>query len=140
MLWRDHASGCYFCLTVISGFGQGMKVAYPDVESDDEVPGTSKARLNISCSSSDEASEWSGEEIEKNHKISQNELSDLCRDLYLTKGNSELLASRLKQWGYLAPETKVTYYRSRNINLIQFFLEKLGTSAFATMLKGYFEL
>jgi hypothetical protein len=35
------------------------------------------------------------------HRIIQNELNDLVRDLEIPKGKSELLASRLQQWNLL---------------------------------------
>ena len=40
----------------------------------------------------------------------QNELSDLIRDLNLSKHSSELLASRLKEKNVLQPGTKITFY------------------------------
>ena len=52
------------------------------------------------------------------HIISQVELNDLERDLRLTKGRSELLASRLQKWNLLEDETKVTFYRKRTADLI----------------------
>ena len=39
----------------------------------------------------------------------------------MTKSNSELLASRLQQWDFLAPDTKVTFYRQRSQDLISHF-------------------
>jgi len=35
------------------------------------------------------------------HKLTQDELNDLVRDLELPKKKAELLASRMKQWKYL---------------------------------------
>jgi hypothetical protein len=40
----------------------------------------------------------------------QNELSDLIRDLNLSKDSSELLATRLKEENVLQPGTKITFY------------------------------
>lgn len=55
------------------------------------------------------------------HLLDQTELNDLVRDLGLTKGKAELLASRMLQWNFLKSETKVTIYRSRNEELAKFF-------------------
>jgi hypothetical protein len=43
-------------------------------------------------------------------RFDQNELSDLMRDLNLSKNSSELLASRLKEKNVLQPGTKITFY------------------------------
>ena len=43
--------------------------------------------------------------------FSQKALNDLCRDLYLTKDKSELLASRLKERNVLEEGVKITLYR-----------------------------
>src|SRR3954465_15968551 len=40
--------------------------------------------------------------------LNQKDLSDLIRDLGLTKSNAELLTSRLKQWNLLDYSVKVT--------------------------------
>lgn len=45
------------------------------------------------------------------HMITQGELMDLVGDLYLSKGNSEMLASRLKEWNLLA---RVSFYSKTN--------------------------
>jgi hypothetical protein len=47
------------------------------------------------------------------HKINQSELNELVRDLNLSKGQAELLASRLKRWNLLGKGTKICYYRHR---------------------------
>jgi len=57
----------------------------------------------------------------QSHFITQVELSDLVRDLYLSKQQAEILGSRLKQWHLLDGHTKVTLYRKRNKYLIKYF-------------------
>jgi hypothetical protein len=47
-------------------------------------------------------------------------LSDLIRDLNLSKESSELLASRLKEKNVLRPGKKVTFYRRREKDLLSF--------------------
>ena len=53
----------------------------------------------------------------------QDELNDLVRDLGLSKTNSELLASRLKEKNVLSPGTSITFYRTREAELLVFFSE-----------------
>ncbi|GBP97114.1 hypothetical protein EVAR_92791_1 [Eumeta japonica] len=67
-------------------------------------------------------SEWEGE-TSMPKLFSQNELSDLTRDLNSSKKGSELLASRLKEKNLLAPTVIITTYRTRESELLQFFCE-----------------
>ena len=46
--------------------------------------------------------------------FSQNELSDLVRDLNLPKDSAELLASRLKDKNMLNDKVKVSFFRTRH--------------------------
>lgn len=55
--------------------------------------------------------------------FNQEDLSALVRDLGLSKKASEILASRLKQRNLLTPETRISYYRTRETELISFFSE-----------------
>jgi hypothetical protein len=55
-----------------------------------------------------------------NEHFDQNELSDLIRDLNLSKDSSELLASRLKEKNVLQPGTKITFYRRREKDMLPF--------------------
>jgi hypothetical protein len=54
----------------------------------------------------------------------QSELSDLIKDLNLSKDSSELLASRLKKKNVLRPGTKITFYRRRENDLLPFFTKE----------------
>ena len=49
----------------------------------------------------------------KPHFITGSDLKDLVRDLYLTKQQSELLASRLQEWHLLAGDARVSSFRKR---------------------------
>lgn len=53
--------------------------------------------------------------------ISQEELNDLIRKIQLSKNNSEILASFLKQRNLLQSNTSITYYRNRNNDIKSFF-------------------
>ena len=57
-----------------------------------------------------------------NRKVfTQSELSDLARDLGLTKEKAELLASRLKEKNLLAEGTSVRFYRKRELQFTPYF-------------------
>ena len=57
-------------------------------------------------------------------RFDQNELSDLIRDLNLSKDSSKLLASRLKEKNVLQPGKKITFYRRREKDLLSFFTKE----------------
>ena len=55
--------------------------------------------------------DFQGPASESPHKLTQNELKDLARDLELLKVKAELLASRMKQWKYLDEGVEITLNR-----------------------------
>jgi len=55
------------------------------------------------------------------HRITQEELNDLIRDLDLFKSKAELLGSRLQQWNLLKENVRISVYRKRHEGLVQFF-------------------
>jgi len=57
-------------------------------------------------------------------KFSQDELSDLGRELGLSKEAHELLTSRLKEKNVLGKGVKITVYRNRKQQFRPFFLRK----------------
>lgn len=149
MVWReptDHISNCYFCLTDVSGINPRCKkkIEYPNLPSatrpvphSDELPipvplavdtcENEDASLHM-CSSGEDSMadmEYVPSCSTGPHLITQEELNDLCRDLNLSKGHSELLGSRLQQWNLLASGTKISMYRERHRSL-SFLFEKQG--------------
>ena len=141
MVWREpsnHINDCYFCLTppVASGMNRKKKqrIDYPNIPSairpvphgeDLPVPKPPKEH-NLNSEMEEEDTEKTGPQEEEPtdpdfqgpasdapHKLTQNELNDLVRDLELPKVKAELLASRMKQWKYLDEGMKITLYRYR---------------------------
>lgn len=128
MIWRRpfcHTKDCYVCLTKVTGFSNNTKVVYANVPSvslpvphSDAVaypicPGSENKRKSLSSSS--EKSSGNEFMVENKPKIlSQAQLNDWVRDLELTKQKSELHASRMQQFNFVAPDVKVTYYRNRH--------------------------
>ena len=53
--------------------------------------------------------------------FNQEELSDLIRDLILSKESSELLASRLDDRNLLQQGTKTTFYKTRDDEFLRYF-------------------
>ena len=64
--------------------------------SDEEIPSREDSAESIPLE--DIESTYSGTSGNEPHSITQEDLNDIARDLYLSKQQSELLASRLKQW------------------------------------------
>ena len=149
MVWREpsnHSSDCYFCLTppVASGMNRKKKqrIDYPNMPSairlvphgeDLSVPEPPK-EYNMNSVMEEEDTEKTGPHKEKStdpdfqvpapespHKLTQNELNDLVRDLELPKVKAEMLASKMKQWKYLDEGVKITLYRYCRKHLEEYF-------------------
>ena len=58
--------------------------------------------------------------IEPSH-FNQDDMSDLIRDLNLSKESTELLASHLKERNFLRAKTNVTFYRNRDAEFLPYF-------------------
>ena len=52
--------------------------------------------------------DFQGPAFESPHKLTQNKLNNLVRNLELPKVKAELLASRMKQWKYLDEGVKIS--------------------------------
>jgi hypothetical protein len=55
------------------------------------------------------------------HRITQQELNDLVRDLDLPKSKAELLRSRLQQWNFLKENVRISVHRKRHEDIFRFF-------------------
>ena len=150
MVWREprnHADDCYFCLTYITGFNASSrkKIKYPNLRSamrpvphsndlpvltplvnkylltssDEEMPSREDSAASISLE--DIESTYSRTSDNEPHWITQEDLNDLARDLYLSKQLSELLASRLNQWNQVQEDVRITSFRNRNKDFTSFF-------------------
>ncbi|KAK5643931.1 hypothetical protein RI129_007776 [Pyrocoelia pectoralis] len=150
MIWREpsnHVSDCYFCMvpplkhgmsrkkkrtitypTLTSAtrpipHGEGLPVPIPPeqyvLQSDEDM----ESECRQQPESLQQDPDYTPESISPSrpHKISQEELNDLIRDLELPKSKAELLGSRLQQWNLLEKKVKVSIYRHRESNLMPFF-------------------
>ena len=87
--------------------------------SDEEM--SSEANSAKSVSSEDNVSVYSGPSGSEHHWITQEDLNDLAQDLYISKQQSELLASRLKQWNLVKANVRICSFRTRNKELASLF-------------------
>ena len=163
MVWREqknHHDDCYFCIVNISGINRNnqSKWSYPDLDSarrphlhSNEVPIPSFSHLpelqqNDESHMPDDIQYNSSGDIDSDFEgaslsaqcFNQHALSDLIRDLNLSKESSELLASRLNEKNLLNSETKITFYRSREKDLLPFFSEK-NSLVFCNDVRGLLE-
>lgn len=158
MIWREpqnHTDDCYFCSTGIHGFNVKNKknIVYPNLPSalrpvphgpDVPVPLQPEHLPEVDGSEieSSEETEDNEEEYEPGNSapqpFTQSELSDLIRDLHLTKEASELLGSRLKDKNLLAAGVSFSWYRYREKHFIPYFSEE-GDLVFCNDVCGLFK-
>ncbi|KAL7630739.1 UNVERIFIED_CONTAM: hypothetical protein RMT77_002529 [Armadillidium vulgare] len=79
--------------------------------SDEEMPTGEDSASSISSESN--VSVFSGECSNDPHRITQEDMNDLTRDLYLSKQQLELLAFRLKQWNLVNADVKISSFRAQ---------------------------
>ena len=154
MVWREqsnHVDDCYFCLVppLSGGITKQKKstIVYPNIPSalrpvphGDGLPIPEPPAEYIFLDSSDEdkgeptcfsprPSACSDPDFHCGasstpHRITQEELNDLVRDLDLSKNKAELLGSRLQQWNLLEEDVTITSYRKRHQQLEPFFMKE----------------
>ena len=145
MIWREpqnHFNDCYFCILNITGINRNnrSKWTYPDLLSarrpilhSEEVPIPTFLQLPELCEDEHCASNsFDTNKVDSDYEgeasipqqFNQDELNDLTRDLNLSKETSELLASRLKDKNLLEQGTKITFYRTREKDLLPFFSQE----------------
>lgn len=154
MIWkkqRNHYDDCYFCSGNISGINRVNRktwiypvvasaqrpTLYSDVSSPSHLPELSKNtedsseldEMECDVGGCDSDSDKGDADFRSNtppspQLFNQKELSDLIRDLNLSKQTSEVLASRLKEKNLLVRGTSISYYREREKDLVQFFSQE----------------
>ena len=145
MIWwapSNHRDDCYFCVIPnLHGFNKKYRkcIQYLSVPSavwpnplDEHIPvpifkgllEEDNCESSTGSTSSDEY-EISDEEFDSSctvpQRFNQAELSDLLRDLNLSKESSEVIVSRLKEKNVLESGTLVTYYRNQDAEFSPFF-------------------
>lgn len=163
-IWReqsDHITDCFFCLSNTSGHSRRTKnaVTYPKVTSMDmPIPHSSErpvpappsdtkllddaevtiGAMDISTpAASVEPSMYEPPCSIVQQSFTQDELSDLIRDLSLSKKQAELLASRLRERNLLVPGVRVCLYRERSKELTQYFATE-GSLCYCRDIRGLF--
>jgi len=94
------------------------------LDSDDEP--TEKREKTPQPSTSTDADFTADLHSNEFHRITQEELSDLIRDLDLPKCKAELLGSRMQQWKLLKENVRIFVYFKRYEDLVQFFKMERG--------------
>lgn len=124
---------CYFCQTNIVGhqyktrhriqYGNVLTVSNPTPRESQDTPATTKKLENSPEFSYNESPSeindkpyiHTGTIPTERHLVSNKDYNDLVRDLGLSLRQSEILASRLKQWNIVENDFKVTSARDRNL-------------------------
>jgi hypothetical protein len=146
--WREtmnHVDGWYFCCVFVTGFSakNKLKIVYPNLNSvmrpvplHNLIPASQPSenglaflqQMECADGSSPEATQHSSdnqyvpeERTSEPKRFNQQELSDLFRDLSLSKDKAELLASRLIKRNLLESGDRVCHYRIWNNVLKKFF-------------------
>jgi len=97
------------------------------LDSDDEP--TEKREKTPQPSTSTDVDFTADLQFNEFHRITQEELNYLIRDLDLPKSIAELLVSRLQQWNLLKENVRISVYCKRHEVLVQFFKMERGLIA-----------
>ena len=165
MIWRepDNHDDCYFCATKVNGTNKYslLSTEYPEVtsvttpilknerelrEERNQQSSNSLEQMSSLSLSSGESADDSDEDVstyksdntKEPMKFDQGSLNDLVRDLGLSKESSELLASRLRERNLLLPETRVTFYRTRDKSFRRYFTKE-DSFVYCNDINGLFE-
>jgi len=145
-IWREpsnHTNDCYFCMVDLPSGGRHSlykKIEYPNIPSSmapvphsEEYPipeprqcSDQDVQEEESSYSEDEPATWQEKNELVQESFSQEELSDLIRDLELNKSKSELLASRLAEKNLLSSECRLSMYRDRHSQFSQYYKTERG--------------
>jgi hypothetical protein len=147
--WREpknHVDEWHFCCVCVTGCSakNKHKIVYPNLNSamrpfplDDHIRVSQPSENGLAFLEQMECADGSSPEFTQHSSDNQyvpeertsepkrfnhHELSDLIRDLSLSKDKAELLASRLKERNLLESDYRVCHYRIRN-NVLKHFLE-----------------
>ena len=152
MIWRESANfinDCYFCMvkTVLFNSKNKHLIKYPNIPSvlrpvvhSSKVPTPSASFTSEDMDqhmesdvhlSLDDQTKTIQETSPSSSTFNQAELNDLVRDLELSKVNSNLLTSGLKERNALAPGNNITFFCTREQELLVYFDEnKTGNGNF----------
>lgn len=160
MIWSEpeehDAQQCYFCLYKV--FGHSMKTREkvvlrsqphaitPQAHSEDiPVPPLPDSQSEYSSNVESELSEFNAnleevdcsefvpscyESVDHPELLTQQRFNDLVRDFRISIYDSEVLASRFKEWNLLQPDVRITVQRNRYEKFKEFFTEELMNYAF----------
>jgi hypothetical protein len=94
----------------------------------DEEPNLNREKTPQTSTSTD--ADFTAElQFNKFHPITQQELNNIIRNLDLPESKAELLGSRLQQWNILEENLRISVYRKRHKDLVQFFNMERGLVA-----------
>ena len=82
---------------------------------------------------------YSGTSGNELHWITQEDLNDLAPDLYQSKQQSELLASRIKQWNLVQEDVRITSFRNRNKLVFLWVCKRASPSTVVFSISGIVE-
>jgi hypothetical protein len=138
--WNNHYDDCYFCMVNITGYNKKNKkgAKYLNLLSgirplphrpDLPVPSPPDNFRDESESSSLQSDTEKIYFVPHQYdtlidKFTPSKLNDLIRELQLTKENSELLGSRLREKNILASGVKFSWYRNREKEFRQYYVQE----------------
>jgi hypothetical protein len=157
MIWweqTDHLTDCCFCIVIPLGHGIRKKektVNYFNISSvirpvphikdlpvpvplqqyilDSDVEPTESREKTPQPSTSMDADFTADIQFDEFHRITQEVLNDIIKNLDLPKSKAELMGSRLQQSNFLKENVRISVYRKRHEDLVRFFKMERGLVA-----------